>query len=94
MWIQSSKNKTWVNLDEALRIFQDGQNGWTVISRDGVRTQISDEDYNCKCVKILDPTKEHPTPPDLPNAQDKDVIKVITKLLQNNVSGEGKKGED
>lgn len=94
MWIQSSKNKTWVNLDEALRIFQDGQNGWTVISRDGVRTQISDEDYNGKCVKILNPTKEHQTPPDLTNMQDRDVIKVITKLLQTNVTEDDKKGED
>lgn len=85
MWLQNKKTNTWINIDEALRIFRDGQNGWTVVSRDGVKTQITDDEYN-QSLRTLNPEewwKMHPDGNPKKKAFDVEgAIKSIMKSLK------------
>lgn len=85
MWLQNKKTNTWINIDEALRIFRDGQNGWTVVSRDGVKTQITDDEYE-QSLRTLNPEewwKKHPDGDNKKKAFDHEgALKAIMEALK------------
>lgn len=46
MWIKNSKNGEWINLMHVMRISKDGQGGYIVAMADGIKTTISQDDYD------------------------------------------------
>lgn len=45
MWIKNSKNGEWINLMHVMRISNDGQGGYIVAMSDGIKSNITKEDY-------------------------------------------------
>ena len=82
MWIFSSSEQTWVNIDLSLRLFKDGQNGWAFKQPDGVAVHITDEEYE-KVMRFVDPDywNKHPDAERHPDFDIKKAIDGINKRL-------------
>lgn len=61
MWIFSSKENEWINIEYCSRLFRDGREGWAFMMRDGQAVHLTDEEYE-NAMRWVDPDyyKKHP----------------------------------
>jgi hypothetical protein len=84
MWLHSTKDNRYFNLDKCLRCFVDGTNGWAFLQDDGTIIHVADSDMET-AKRFLDPANflghgDHEDHVGDPNKIDKDA--VIKALLQ------------
>lgn len=98
MWIYSEKQKTWVNINQALRIASDGQGGYLVVNMDGQKTAIDQAAYD-KAMEWVDPDWYKKHPDGSPNSLNieaalKAIIKATGAKLDEKGDKKDKEGED
>lgn len=54
MWLHSTKDNRYFNLDKCLRCFVDGGNGWAFLQDDGTIIHVTDSDMET-AKRFLDP---------------------------------------
>lgn len=63
MWLKSTKEDRYFNLDKCLRCYRDGANGWAFLQDDGTAIHVTDSDMEI-AKRFIDPEKNPPHDPD------------------------------